>query len=99
MIKSTIALITTLFTLTVFLSPATADTEPPVEKEKPNLSSLIIPVHDTKTKKSKNWKTYRSEAQKIRAEKYLDFECAPEDNTCENPYNNEANNPDYNTSN
>ncbi len=97
MIKSIIALFTTLFTILVFLSPANADTVFPEEKATGTFSSLIVPVHDTKTKKSKKEKKQRSSAQRIRDEKYLSFECQAEDTTCEPPHKNETYNPDYNS--
>ncbi len=99
MIKSTIALLTTFLTITLFLSPALADSVPLEETETQSISSLIVPVHDVKAKKTKQAKKQRSEAQRIRDEKYIGFECVPEDNTCEQEHNNDTYNPPYNSSN
>lgn len=99
MIKSTIALLTTLFTIFVFLSPATADTEFPEEKEPATYSALTIPVNETKAKKAKKSQSYENSAKKIRDEKYLDFRCEDEEVNCKHPYKNGTFNPDYNTSN
>ncbi|GAA6210396.1 hypothetical protein NBRC116602_01360 [Hyphomicrobiales bacterium 4NK60-0047b] len=99
MIKSTIALLTTLFTLFVFLSPATADTEFPEEKAAETYSALIVPVNETKAKKSKKQNQHTNSAQRIRDEKYLDLRCEDEEVNCQHPYKNGTFNPDYNTSN
>ncbi|MEP3476243.1 MAG: hypothetical protein ABJN57_08505 [Hyphomicrobiales bacterium] len=96
MIKSTIALFTTLFTLFVFLSPATADTELQKEKKSGTFSSLIVPKLNNTNKTTTN--THNT-SERMRNEKYLKLDCEPEETNCEQAYKNGTYNPNYNTTN
>lgn len=98
MIKSTIALLTTLFTIFVFLSPATADTELQKEKAPETFSALTVPTLNQTVKNEKAERTH-STAERVRNEKYLKLDCEPEEINCEPAYKNGTFNPDYNTSN